>query len=123
MTPPFELFWSAYPRRIAKAKAREAFVKAMRKTTLDVMLTALEWQREQESWQQRDLDGVLRYVPHPSSWLNGERWEDEKPVKKSTAAVLPFNAQTCGDCVDGWREDEMHKVYRCPCKTQRVRTA
>jgi hypothetical protein len=119
----FELFWSAYPRRTAKAKAREAFVKALRKTTIDAMLTALEWQREQASWNDRDADGVLRYVPHPATWLNGERWDDEKPQKKSTSPVLAFKAPTCGDCIDGWREDEMHRVYRCQCRTKKAGAA
>lgn len=120
----FELFWSAYPRRTKKADARKAFAKAIKKTTLDVMLTALEWQREQESWNDRDECGVLRYVPHASSWCNGERWEDERPVKRNTAAIIPFNATpTCGECQDGWREDPMHKVYRCPCRTVKARSA
>jgi hypothetical protein len=122
-TDPFELFWSGYPRRIAKAKAREAFAKAIKKTTVGVMLDALEWQREQESWQARDADGVLRYVPHASSWLNGERWDDEKPVKKNTSAIMPFMVPTCRECIDGWREDDMHRVYRCACRMVKARTA
>jgi hypothetical protein len=120
---PFELFWSAYPRRVGKGKAREAFVKAMRKTSIDELLTALEWQREQASWQERDADGVLRWVPHPASWLNGERWEDEKPVKRSTAAIVPFMQKTCGECIDGWRENEMRQAVRCPCRLTKARTA
>jgi hypothetical protein len=124
MNDRFELFWSACPRKINKAKAREAFGRALKKTTLDAMLSALEWQRELESWQERDADGVLRYVPHPSSWLNGERWEDERPVKKNTAAIVPLTAgPTCGECVEGWREVESRRVYRCPCRTMKARSA
>jgi hypothetical protein len=124
MTDKFELFWSAYPRRICKAKARDAFAKALKKTTLDDILTALEWQRETASWQERDADGVLRWVPHASSWLNGERWDDERPVKVNTlTAVIRFPSATCGECVDGWRENDMRQAVRCPCRTQRARTA
>jgi hypothetical protein len=124
MTDKFELFWSAYPRRICKAKARDAFAKALKKTTLDEILTALEWQRETASWQERDADGVLRWVPHASSWLNGERWDDERPVKVNTlTAVIRFPSATCGECVDGWRENDMRQAVRCPCRTQRARTA
>jgi hypothetical protein len=123
MTDVFELFWSGYPRRIGKAKAREAFTRALRKTTLDTMLTALEWQREQASWQDRDADGVLRYVPHPASWLNGERWDDEKPLKRNSLAnVIPFTT-ACSDCIDGWRENEMRQAVRCACRTPKARTA
>jgi hypothetical protein len=119
----FELFWSGYPRRIGKAKAREAFTRALRKTTLDIMLTALEWQREQASWQDRDADGVLRYVPHPASWLNGERWDDEKPTKRNTLAVVQFKPQSCGQCIEGWTENELRQAVRCACRQVKARTA
>lgn len=119
----FELFWSAYPRRIGKFDARKAFAKALKKTTLDEILSALEWQRELENWQERDADGVLRYVPHPATYLNRERWTDERPVKKSTAAIVPFMTATCGECTDGWREDDMRRVVRCACRQVRARTA
>lgn len=122
MPTSFELFWSAYPRRTKKAPAKTAFVRALKKTTLDAMLTALEWQREQESWNDRDECGVLRYVPHPSTWLNQERWDDERPQKRSTAAIVPLMArETCGECIDGWREDDMRRVHRCPCQATAVR--
>jgi hypothetical protein len=121
--PRFELFWSAYPRRVNKFEARKAFAKALKKVSLGEILDALEWQRELENWQERDADGVLRYVPHPSTYLNRERWTDERPQKRNTAAIIPFMAATCGECVDGWREDEMHKVFRCPCRTVKARSA
>jgi hypothetical protein len=123
MTDPFELFWSGFPKRVAKAKAREAFAKAMRKTTLGRILEALEWQRELPSWQ-RDEFGEYRYVPNASTYLNQERWDDERPVKVNTlTAVIRFPSATCGECVDGWREDDMHRVSRCPCKSVKARTA
>lgn len=123
MTDKFELFWSAYPRRVAKAKAQDAFYRALKRTTFDVMLSALEWQRELGSWQERDCDGILRHVPHASTWLNGDRWDDERPARRSsTAAIVPLTAgPTCGECVEGWRENEMHQVTRCPCRTVKAR--
>ena len=38
----FEMFWSAYPRKVAKAAAFHEFKRAMTKTTLDVLLSAIE---------------------------------------------------------------------------------
>jgi hypothetical protein len=122
VTDPFELFWSAFPRRVAKKAARDAFARALRRTSLSVMLDALEWQREQQGWKERDMDGVLRHVPHPATWLNGDRWEDERPAKPNTAIVPLMAGPSCGECIDGWREDELHRVYRCGCRT-RARTA
>jgi hypothetical protein len=54
-----------------------------------VILTALAWQSQQESWLRND--GA--YIPHPTTWLNGERWEDEKPIikpKATTTASRPI---------------------------------
>jgi hypothetical protein len=120
----FELFWSAYPRRVAKKDARTALEKALKRTTLDAILTALEWQREQPTWQERDSAGVLSRVPHAASWLNGDRWDDEKPARMgSTAAIIPFMVPSCSECIDGWRENEMRQAVRCACRQVKARTA
>jgi len=69
----FEQFWQAYPRKTGKGVARKAFGKALRLTTLDTMLTALQWQRQQEQW----VKAGGQFIPHPATWLNQERWADE----------------------------------------------
>jgi len=80
---PFDRFWNVYPRKTAKVLARKAFAKAIVKTTLDKMLFALSWQARTEQW----MRGV---IPHPATWLNGERWDDEPPVPpRATPAVAP----------------------------------
>lgn len=68
----FEQFWIAYPRKTAKVRARHAFAKAIQKTTLKAMLHALEWQCQSEQW-------LNMIIPHPATWLNQERWDDEPP--------------------------------------------
>ena len=72
----FARFWNAYPRRVGRKKAREAFEKALRVTTLDTMLSALEWQVKQPQWLKED--GA--FIIFPQGWLNQERWDDEPPV-------------------------------------------
>jgi hypothetical protein len=72
-TNDFEIFWRAYPRKVGKADARRVFDRAIKKTTLERMLETLSWQRTQDQWLR---DGGA-YIPHPSTWLHGERWEDE----------------------------------------------
>jgi hypothetical protein len=67
----FATFWAAYPRKQAKQAAVKAWAKLdPDKPLLDVMLAAVERQRKSRQW-------VEGYVPHPASWLNGRRWEDE----------------------------------------------
>lgn len=74
--PRFDQFWSAYPRRVGKGKAREQFARAMTKTTLDAVLSALEWQRRSSQW----LKDGGQFIPHPATWLHQERWDDQ-PVE------------------------------------------
>jgi hypothetical protein len=79
----FDALWQAYPRRTGKGAARLAYAKALKLTTLDTMLAALQWQVTQEQWLK---DGGT-YIPHLSTWLNQERWDDEpmeQPTGKAT---------------------------------------
>lgn len=69
----FDTFWRAYPRRVGKGDARKAFAKALKKTSIDRILKALAWQQHQPQWIR---DGGA-FVPHPTTWLNQERWDDE----------------------------------------------
>lgn len=84
----FERFWQAYPRKVGKGAARKAFARALTLTTLETMLTALAWQRSQPAWVKDGGD----YIPHPSTWLHQERWDDEPvavpQVKERTARSL-----------------------------------
>jgi len=74
----FSAFWAAYPRRVKRKYALSIWLKLRPDhELLDRILTALEWQRQLPEWQD------TQYVPHPSSWLNGERWTDEPPEVRS----------------------------------------
>ena len=66
-------FWSVYPRHTNKKKAFDVFVKKCTDETVltkDVKRSCLIIKR-QNSGRMKDL-----YLT-PSTWLNGERWEDE----------------------------------------------
>lgn len=79
--PGFDRFWAAYPRHEAKAKAAQAFARIRPdEALLSSMLAAIQRQGGTDQWRR---DGGV-FVPHPTTWLNGRRWEDETP---SAAAV------------------------------------
>lgn len=66
----FDSFWRVYPRRTAKADARKAWARAVAKASPEVVL---------EGARRYAADPNLptaEYVPHPATWLNGERWAD-----------------------------------------------
>lgn len=70
----FEQWWSAYPKRVAKGQARKAYSAALRKTSAETLLIALE---------AASFPAELRFVPNPATWLNGECWLD------GTGAPMP----------------------------------
>lgn len=87
--PGFEAFWSAYPRKLAKAQAAKAFARLKPdESLLARILASLQAQAAGEAWQR---DGG-RFVPHAATWLNGRRWEDElvsaKPANDVFAGAL-----------------------------------
>lgn len=72
----FARFWTAYPRHEAKQTALKAFTKINPdEALLETMLSAIARFKETAQWQE---DGG-QYVPHPATWLNQRRWEDEPP--------------------------------------------
>lgn len=65
----FDVFWQAFPNHTAKLAAAKAYLKARRTASAEDL-----------------LDGIARYIAakpewqdfcHASTWLNGERWNDE----------------------------------------------
>lgn len=75
----FEKFWAAYPRKENKKKARETFARLnVDDALLETMLGAIEKWKRSDQWTE---DGG-RYIPHPTSWMNGKRWEDEAPTAR-----------------------------------------
>jgi biotin operon repressor len=77
----FNQFWAIYPRKKGKGQARKAFEKAMLKTDLETILAGVEAYVEHEDMYDP------QFIAHPTTWLNGERWDDEheevKVVSKS----------------------------------------
>lgn len=70
----FEIFYQAYPRKVGKDKAREAWIK--KKPPFDMVMQALQWQIQSNDWKRESG----KYIPHPTTYLNQGRWQDEPPV-------------------------------------------
>ena len=81
----FPKFWKLYPRKVGKDKAEKAWGKLkVTQELFDLMATALAKQVLTPDW----LKDKGQYIPHPSTWLNGKRWEDEIPDVASN--IHPF---------------------------------
>lgn len=103
----FARFWAAYPRHEAKATARKAFDKiSPDEGLLATMLTAIERHKRTAQWQENGG----QYIPHPSTWLNQRRWEDEPVQATPRAAVV---AQQYGQRDYGGEQQEaMERMLR-----------
>lgn len=70
----FEIFYKEYPRKVGKRKSKETFNKINpNQQLLDKMLKSIEHVKKSDDWQKENG----KYIPHPATWLNQERWEDE----------------------------------------------
>ena len=68
----FEQFWNLYPKKEKKKETRKWFEKHKPNQELfNKILVNLEKQKKSKQWANK------QFIPLPSSWLNGERWEDE----------------------------------------------
>lgn len=67
----FQDFWERYPRKIGKGNARKAFQSAIKKVDLSKILNSVDdFALLADSREQK-------FIPHPATWLNQERWDDE----------------------------------------------
>lgn len=73
-SPSFDEFWSEYPRKTGKGDAEKAWRKIKPSRDLANLITKNiqtrlacgDWSLERK-----------QYIPHPGTYLNGKRWEDE----------------------------------------------
>ena len=71
----FDEFWKSYPNKKDKQKAIMSWTK--NEPDLQKVLKALKVQKNSEQWTKEDG----RFIPLPTTWLNGARWEDEASGK------------------------------------------
>ncbi len=79
----FAEFWQQYPKKVAKPDALKAWgkIKPSGKLQADLM-AGLAIQKASDQWRKNGGE----FIPHPSSWLNKRRWEDETTAAQSADA-------------------------------------
>jgi hypothetical protein len=75
----FDRFWQAYPRKTSKQASVKAWIALHPNEALQAQIIAAIAQHK-KSMQWADP----KYIPHPSTWLNGKRWEDELPPAQTS---------------------------------------
>ena len=73
----FDDFWKAYPRKVGKRAAQQAYADAIKGTSPDVILSAAMRYAADPNREQQ-------FTVHPTTWLRQGRWDDEPlPARKS----------------------------------------
>lgn len=82
----FEEFWSAYPKKIGKGGAYRRWLqlKCEKNGLFEILMSGLNKQLPSM------LKKEIRFVPHPETWLNQKRWDDDviEETKKSVAQQI-----------------------------------
>jgi hypothetical protein len=113
MLVSFETFWKAYPIKSGKKKAFEKWKKL--KPTPKLLQTILAAIDAQLKWR-RNAHGQFRPEwPHPTTWLNGERWNDNLSGGGGGDRASPerFDVYVCS-CGQFWSKKRLNSSS-CEC--------
>lgn len=89
----FERFWAAYPRKVGKKGAEQAFTRTVHKRITTVEHLVAEAERWAGLWAAEGREE--KFIPHATTWLNGERWNDAPPAPRRP--VQPDNRPSTTD--------------------------
>lgn len=85
----FDEFWTLYPRKIAKAVARKSWSRLTENQQLQAAKALTD---HLAYWEAKETE--LEFIPHPATWLNQERFEDElviEPKKEKISKEWMFS--------------------------------
>ena len=76
----FNDFWELYPKKIDKGKCLTLWTRICTRQdnvpTWSEIKKAIHYQKQSERWQD------VKFIPHPSTWLNQSRWLDDPAEMK-----------------------------------------
>ena len=73
----FDQFWNQYPKKVGKGQAEKAFNKVCKNEVDFAAIMHGLSEQNRLKFQPMIDDGQEQYIPYPSTWLNGRRWEDK----------------------------------------------
>jgi hypothetical protein len=74
-------FWEPYPNKVAKSKCEALWGRLKLDGDAEAIMAGLKRWQACEQWQNP------RFIPHPSTFLNQERWKDMPPVSESKGGI------------------------------------
>lgn len=104
----FEEFWSWYPRKTGKGAARKAYEKALKKRNHIALCDAANRLASDPNLPEP------QFIPHPATWLNEERWDDEPYApRKTTATKQEKNAEAATRFLEAFKTPT-HEITENP---------
>jgi len=85
----FDNFWNMYPRKVGRLTAKRSWEKLSQENQQKALEAIVEhrkyWSAKGTEWE---------FIPHASTWLNQERFEDELVIeqKENKRPPLPWYA-------------------------------
>lgn len=80
----FEIFYNSYPRKIGKENAYKVWVRLAPLEELSKkIISSVAEHLKTEQWQED-----VRFIPHPATYLNQKRWEDEIKIKDNSVIKI-----------------------------------
>lgn len=73
---PFDRFWKAYPKRVAKGAAIKAWKANGCDAIVDTIVRKVKKYAKTDDWTKEGR----KFCPYPASWLNDKRWNDDDPA-------------------------------------------
>ncbi len=80
---PFDEFWAAWPRKVAKPNGRRAWAKAIKRATPEVIIAAAT------AYRDNPHRPPAEFIPHPATWLNRDGWDDPLDGPRSNGRPTP----------------------------------
>jgi len=115
----FEQFYKLYPRRVGRFLAEKSFKKLSIKDRFDAYTGLINYIKV---WKANETE--KQFIPHPSTFINQRRWEDEIELPKQKAEFKKdgtgrFFVGYCSKCrtSDFYNDYELKGDSRC-CKAE-----
>lgn len=90
----FEDFYKQYPRKVKKQDVKKWFNKNKpSKELFNKIIDSLNEFKKSKDWTKDNG----QYIPHPTTWLNQKRWEDENVIQKSNTILALQRAWERGE--------------------------
>jgi len=81
----FEEFWKAYPKKLFKVRALDAWKAGDCHRHADAILQSIEKHKVWQEWTCKDG----RFIPKPENWLASRGWENDLEITGIEAPISP----------------------------------